>query len=112
VDALMLAAEDTAGEPGAIYNVGTGIQTTIGDAVETATRVMSIAGRPVWQTMAARVWDTDTWVANVRKSRNVLGWSARRSFEAGLRLMVDWLAGDPAMRQRYEAAWPRAGSMT
>ena len=110
VDALMLAAEDMAGEPGAIYNVGTGIQTTIGDAVETAIRVMSIAGRPAWETMTARVWDTDTWVADVRKSRNVLGWSARRSFEEGLRRMLDWLIGDPAMRQRYEAAWPPAAA--
>lgn len=105
-EALMLAAEDSVGEPGAIYNIGTGVQTTVGEAVETARRVMGIAGEPAWGTMPARVWDTDTWVADVRKSRAVLGWSARRTFEDGLRQMIAWLKNDPDMRQRYEAAWP------
>ncbi len=106
VDALMLAAEDTVGEPGAIYNIGTGVQTTVGDAVESARRVMGIAAGPAWGTMPARAWDTDTWVADVRKSRDVLGWSARCNFEDGLRQMIAWLKSDPAMRQRYETAWP------
>jgi len=110
VDALMLAAEDTAGEPGAVYNIGTGVQTTVGEAVETARRVMGIAGEPAWGTMPARVWDTDTWVADVRKSREVLGWSARHSFEDGLRQMIAWLTSDPGMRQRYETAWPPAAA--
>ena len=110
VDALMLAAEDTVGEPGAIYNIGTGVQTTVGDAVEIGRRVMGIAAEPAWGTMPARVWDTDTWVADVRKSRDVLGWSARRSFEDGLRQMIEWLKSDPGMWQRYEKAWPPAAA--
>ena len=110
VDALMLAAEDTVGEPGAIYNIGTGVQTTVGDAVEIARRVMGIAAEPAWGTMPARVWDTDTWVADVRKSRDVLGWSARHNFENGLRQMIAWLKSDPGMRQRYETAWPPAAA--
>ena len=110
VDALLRAAEDTAGEPGAVYNIGTGVQTTIGEAVEVARRVMGIAVEPAWGTMPARVWDTDTWVADVRKSRDVLGWSARRRFEDGLRQMIAWLKSDPGMRQRYETAWPPAAA--
>ena len=107
VDAVLLAARDTAGEPGAIYNIGTGVQVSIGEAVETARRVMGLSGEPVWDTMPARVWDTDTWVADTRKSRDVLKWSARSSFEVGLRQMIAWLRkSDPAIRQRYEAAWP------
>lgn len=108
VDALLLAAEDTVGEPGAIYNIGTGVQTTVGDAVETARRVMGIAATPAWGTMSARAWDTDTWVADARKSRDLLGWSARRSFEDGLRMMITWLKSEPGIRQRYETAWPPA----
>lgn len=110
VDALMLAAEDTAGEPGAIYNIGTGLQMTVGDAVEIARRVMGIAGEPAWGTMPARMWDTATWVADVRKSRDVLAWSARRSFEDGLRQIIAWLKSDPGMRLRYETAWPPAAA--
>jgi len=108
VEAFVLAAQDKVSEPGAIYNIGTGVQTTVGDAVDTARRVMAIEGKPVWGSMAARAWDTDTWVADPRKSNLVLGWSPRHSFEDGLTRMVSWLHGDPVMRQRYEAAWPPA----
>ena len=108
VEAFVLAAQDTVGEPGAIYNIGTGVQTTVGEAVDTARKVMGIEGKPVWGTMPARVWDTDTWVSDPRKSNRVLGWSARHGFEDGLRRMASWLRGDPLMRQRYEAAWPSA----
>jgi dolichol-phosphate mannosyltransferase len=110
VDALILAAQDRSSEPGAIYNIGTGVQTTVGEAVDIARRVMGIAPEPVWGTMAARSWDTDTWVADVRKSREVLGWAPRRTFEDGLREMIAWLEGDRDVRQRYEDAWPQSVS--
>ena len=108
VDAYLRAAEDTSAEAGAIYNVGTGVQTTVGEAVEIARRVLGIAGRPTWGTMPPRAWDTHSWIADVRKARVVLGWTANRSFEDGFTRTVAWLTGDRALRERYEAAWPRA----
>ena len=106
LDAFLLAARDMSSEAGAIYNIGSGVQITIGDAVETARRVMGIAAEPAWGTMPARVWDMDTWVADTRKSREVLRWSARHTFEDGLEKMIAWLTRDPVLRERYEAAWP------
>ena len=58
----------SSGEPGAIYNVGTGVQTTIGEAVEVARRILRVPGEPTWGSMPARAWDTDTWVADTRRS--------------------------------------------
>jgi dolichol-phosphate mannosyltransferase len=110
VDALVLAARDSSAEPGAIYNIGTGVQTTVGEAVDIARRVMGIAAEPVWGTMAARSWDTDTWVADVRKSREVLGWSPRRTFEEGLTETLAWFKQHPSERKRYEDAWPQSVS--
>ncbi len=106
VDALVLAARDSSAEPGAIYNIGTGVQTTVGEAVDIARRIMGIAAEPVWGTMAARSWDTDTWVGDVRKSREILGWSPRRTFEDGLTETLAWFTQHPAERKRYEDAWP------
>jgi len=106
IDAFLMAAQDVAGEPGAIYNIGSGVQTTIMEAVLIAGRVMGIHAAPAWGTMPARVWDTDIWVAERGKSRDVLGWYPRYSFEDGLRQTIDWLQSDPAMQRRYEAAWP------
>jgi nucleoside-diphosphate-sugar epimerase len=36
VEAYLLVARHAGAEPGAIYNVGTGVQTTIGEAVDVA----------------------------------------------------------------------------
>ena len=106
VDAYLAAARHPAGEPGAIYNVGTGVQTTVGDAVEVARRVLAIPGEPRWGSMAPRVWDTDTWVADSRKIRAELGWAPRLTFAEGFERMAMWLERHPELRDRYEAAWP------
>ena len=106
VEACLLAAQHGRGEPGAIYNVGTGVQTTMTEAVEVARRVLSIPDEPRWGSMPARVWDTDTWVADSRKLRTELGWEPRYAFEDGFRQMVGWLDQHPELRPRYEAAWP------
>ena len=106
VEACLLAVRHQGGEPGAIYNVGTGAQTTVGEAVEVARRVLSIPDEPRWGSMPARVWDTDTWVADSRKIRTDLGWEPRYTFEDGFRQTATWLDEHPELRDRYEAAWP------
>ena len=106
VDACLLAAQRDGGERGAIYNVGTGVQTTISEAVEIARRVLSIPDEPRWGSMSARVWDTDTWVADSRRIRTELGWKPRYAFEDGFRQMAAWLDEHPELKDRYEAAWP------
>jgi nucleoside-diphosphate-sugar epimerase len=106
VDAYLAAARHTSVGPGAIYNVGTGVQTTIGAAVEVARRVLAIPGEPQWGRMPPRVWDTDTWVADSRKIRAELGWAPRVTFAEGFERMALWLDRHPELRDRYEAAWP------
>lgn len=106
VDAYLAAARHTSGAPGAIYNVGTGVQTTIGDAVEVARRTLRIPGEPRWSSMPARVWDTDTWIADSRRIRTDLGWVPRVTFADGFERMATWLDRHPELRSRYEAAWP------
>lgn len=107
VDAFLLAAQHPPAEPGAIYNVGTGAQTTVGEAVEVARRVLRIPGEPQWGSMQPRVWDTDTWVADPRKIRSQLGWAPCVTFAQGFERMVAWMDHHPELRDRYEAAWPR-----
>lgn len=106
VEAYLAAARHISGEPGAIYNVGTGVQTTIGEAVEVARRTFRIPGEPQWGSMPARVWDTATWVADSRKIRAEIGWAPRVTFAEGLERTARWFDGHPALRDRYEAAWP------
>jgi nucleoside-diphosphate-sugar epimerase len=103
-EAYVLAAHKRAEqEPGAIYNVGTGVQTSLAEAVETARRVLSIEREPRWGSMPEREWDTDTWVADNRKIKAALGWQPQHSFEQGFRLTVEWLRASPAaLSRRYD----------
>lgn len=90
IDAYFLAAKTPNQEPGAIYNVGTGVQTTLREVVAVARRLMKIPVEPVWGSMPSRQWDTQTWVADIRKIEKKLGWQPRNTFEEGLRQMVNW----------------------
>lgn len=91
-------------EPGAIYNVGTGVQTTLRQAVELARRLFQIAEEPKWGSMADRGWDTPTWVSNSGRIRERLGWQSSVDLEQGLRLTSGWLRNHPDLNERYRAA--------
>jgi nucleoside-diphosphate-sugar epimerase len=112
VDAYVLAATVDTSEPGAIYNVGTGCQTTLEDVVALTRRIFSIDEPPRWGSMPRRPWDTTAWVANLERTTAALEWRPRHSLEAGFRRMVEWLCGDPALLAYYRdrsAAGPRRG---
>ena len=95
VEAYLLAANVRTPEWGPIYNLGTGVQTTLRDAVEVARQTMRIAPEPVWNTMPNRTWDANVWVSDNRKIRAQLGWQPRSTFAEGFRLMVNWFRQGP-----------------
>lgn len=90
-DAFLEAARAARARAGAVYNVGSGTQTSIGEAVEIARRVLAIPGAPCWGAYPARSWDTVSWVADVRAIREELGWRASHTFEEGFVETVRWL---------------------
>ena len=98
-DACILAAQTARREFGAVYNVGTGTQTTLREVTEIARDVLGIKAEPQWGTMPARIWDTAIWQADSHKTQAELDWRPRHSFEAGFSSMVAWqlnLATDPS----------------
>lgn len=91
VDAYFLAAEPgKTSEAGPVYNVGTGVQTSLADAVAVAKTVLAIAEEPEWGSMDNRGWDTTVWVANPEKIKRELGWQPRFDFERGFAETVHW----------------------
>jgi len=73
-----------------VYNVGTGVQTSLRQVVDVAARVLSISAAPAWGTMPARAWDTGTWVADASAIGADLGWTPQYTFEQGFRRFVEW----------------------
>lgn len=107
VDDVVDAYEAAAGadiRSGAIYNIGSGIQTSLRAAAAASRTVFAIANEPRWGTMAERKWDTTTWVANPQRAEAELGWSASTPFEDGFRRTAAWLSASPARSSFYRAA--------
>ncbi len=104
IDAFLLAATQPTREPGAVYNVGTGVQTSLREVVEVARSVMGIAVEPQWGAMADRSWDTSVWVADNRKIQAELGWRPRHPFEQGFRLTADWFRNTRGLTEFYGRA--------
>jgi dolichol-phosphate mannosyltransferase len=102
LDAFLLAAEHARPGEGAVYNVGSGHQTTLRELAEIARRVFGIAEQPAWAAFPARQWDTDVWVADPGRIGRELGWSARTPLDEGLATTAAWLrAGGSALAGRY-----------
>ena len=105
-DACLRAAAATDLPRGAVFNVGTGCQTTIRQAVETLGRVLPLKTAPAWGTMPARSWDTSVWISNNAAMRGTLGLTPRYSFEDGLRAMLAWMTASEERRRFYEERIP------
>jgi len=103
-DAFVRAARRRGQERGAVYNIGTGRQTTLRQLAATARRTLKVKARPVWGSMANRRWDATTWVSDPRAAGRALGWRARTTLDAGLRRMAAWLDAEPQLAARYRAA--------
>ncbi len=82
---------------GGIYNIGSGIKTTLADLVETARATFGLEKEPVWGSMADRKWDHAEWFANPEKAARELGWRATTSLSDGLRATQAWMARHPEL---------------
>jgi UDP-glucose 4-epimerase len=91
-------------DPGAVYNIATGEQTTLRQAVELARRVLRVTAEPDWKSMPDRGWDTASWVGDSSKIKDHVGWRPAIDLEHGLKLTADWLRSNPAIKERYRAA--------
>ncbi len=102
VNACLLAANKAHKHCGEIYNVGTGKQTSIKDAVNLITKLLPIKDTPKWGAMKDRKWDTNVWVSDSRSIQKDLGFKAQFTFQEGLQETLRWLNNNPAFLKRYQ----------
>jgi polyisoprenyl-phosphate glycosyltransferase len=107
---LMAAARITPEIYGESFNIGTGQRTTIRQVGDIAQQTFGIATPPQFGDMPSRAWDLGDWYANPAKARDMLGWSAKIPFAAGLKQTAEWFralgpldAADMTKRHRPEA---------
>lgn len=100
-EAFVSAATAAAVKPGAVFNIASGTQTTLGELVDTARTVFGVERAPEWGTMAARKWDTSVWVGDPTVATGELQWYARTSLADGLARFGTWFAEHPGIEARY-----------
>jgi UDP-glucose 4-epimerase len=101
--AFLSAATSELGDPGAVFNIATGSQTTLGELVSLARGLFAVEGEPRWETMAPRAWDTSVWVGDASAAVNGLGWQATTPLSRGLEVFGDWFRSGQAHTDRYAA---------
>lgn len=75
---------------GSIFNIGTGIQTTL---QELPPLFEALTGKKIpysFDNTMSRKWDTTTWVADMSHTHATLGWKARVGLQQGLGVMWKW----------------------
>ena len=100
-EAFVRAATHEPAQPGAVFNVASGTQTTLGELVTLAGSVFGVVVEPEWGTMAQRVWDTSIWVGDPTCAAEQLGWRALTPLGEGLARMGAWLSERPDLEARY-----------
>ncbi len=87
VRGLLLCA--TEGQPGDVYNLASGVETTI---LELATRVNEITGNPApLEFLPKRTWDrSGRRVGSTDKAKRCLGFEAATGLREGLRRTIEW----------------------
>jgi len=95
VNAMLQVAAMPSIQRGAIYNICTGVQSTLVDVVAVARRLMKISAEPIWSSMPDRSWDTDRWVGSPRRIEKEIGWRAQTTLEEGLTKTLRWFEEHP-----------------
>lgn len=75
---------------GKIFNVGTGVQYSIGEVVSMITKIVGNGLEPVWGRVNSQRPEPDYWVADIGKAGRELGWWPSTSLGAGLTKTFQW----------------------
>jgi nucleoside-diphosphate-sugar epimerase len=99
-NAYILLANQLRGTTGEVYNLGSGIQTSLSEVVAITRNVFRLSVEPQWGTMPSRQWDTTIWKANNDRIKAV-GWFPEYTFEQGFRQTADWFRENPQLMKYY-----------
>ena len=85
-----LKIDELKSNPGEYFNIGTGVQSTIKNVVDISIKVTKRTTQFKWGKMKGRSWDTNNWVADISKAKQLLNWAPKTSLEQGLKLTWKW----------------------
>jgi len=89
VEALLKIAK-TKLKNGEIINLGTGKQNGNNEIIKTIEKVLQKKLKIKMGKFPNRTWDTNFWVADIKKAKKLLSWTPKYDLEDGLKKTIDW----------------------
>lgn len=90
LDVYLKAIDKAENFKGEIFNVGSGRQTKISEVIENIMQITGSKSRIKWGAYKSRAYDTQNWVANIEKTKKLLGCSPKYNLRKGLEETVNW----------------------
>lgn len=90
IDAFVLSLNNSASN-GEIINLGSGIQRSIYETVQSIFELLNHPIEAQWNYHKDRGNEPVSWVADITKSDQILGWKPKTSFTTGLNATIAWL---------------------
>src|SRR6478735_36775 len=84
-------------KPGEVFNVGSGVRTTLTELVQLVRELFGIHAEPAWGSMPDRSWDHPAWFGDPRKAERLIGWRSTTALRAGLIQSIRWIEDHPAV---------------
>lgn len=84
-------------KPGGVFNIGSGIKTTLGELVQLVRELFGIHAEPAWGSMPDRSWDHPAWFADPSKAASTIGWRSHTALREGLAATARWIEDNPAL---------------
>lgn len=97
VDAMIHAA--TANFRGEVFNIGTGVETTIYELARMVVKLTGISIPIRRHAYPGRAWDTYHWKADMEKTNSMLRWKPKVSLRDGLTRTMQWYKEESAKRK-------------
>ncbi len=76
---------------GEIFNIGSGVKTSIKQLANFAQNEFKIKTKPKIGTMDNRAWDLSQWVSNPTKANKIINWNSKVTIQNGLHLTDPWI---------------------
>lgn len=89
---ILAAAQMNPSLYGEVFNIGSGVKTTIAELAVLAKKLFEISADPIFGDMSNRGWDVPDWYADSTKAAAVLDWRPTIGLSAGLQSTSQWVA--------------------
>lgn len=100
IDGYLSAIENIKKIKGEIFNLGTGKQNTIEGVVKTAQKITGSKICPVYDQKEMAQTEPKTWVSDISKAKEKLGWEPKYSLENGLKKNIEWFKNNLSLYEK------------